>query len=231
MQNTISQLSTLITLCKKPFQAIGSRGLRYALRSAQEIYFDNKYGISTRGTYEIEDIETVNGNAKNGNACESAGISLTTRMLKKIPEVMEYQTFIDYGCGMGRAMILAALHGYKKIIGIEYSKKNYNKCVQNINSFKEKNKNRATFEVCNMDALDFEIPTDACVFFFFNPFDRKVTEIILNKLETSIEKFPRTAYIAFVNIQYPELFIKNETFISKKCLDNNNIVYSTCGEF
>src|SRR5207245_5268496 len=39
--------------------------------------------------------------------------------LQALPAVPSQLTFVDFGCGKGRALVLAAEHGFRRVLGIE----------------------------------------------------------------------------------------------------------------
>jgi hypothetical protein len=54
-------------------------------------------------------------------------------------------------------------------------------------------------ELVNRDVLDYEIPDDVTVAYFYNPFTGSVFRTVLEKLVASIERAPRELRIIYVN--------------------------------
>jgi predicted RNA methylase len=115
-------------------------------------------------------------------------------------------TFIDFGSGKGRVVILAAKMGFKKVIGVEFSKELCDICNQNIRKLKLDN-----VEIINEDAVKLEIPINTSVFFFFCPFSEQVFLKVLDKVSLSILKTPRKAYVVSVNPKRDHVF-SNDKF-------------------
>ncbi len=80
------------------------------------------------------------------------------------------KNIIDYGCGKGRVLAVAAYHGFEKITGVEFAKELCEEARKNIipvqQIFPEK-----IFNVIYANAADYIIENDTNVFFFFNPFN------------------------------------------------------------
>lgn len=84
-------------------------------------------------------------------------------------------TFIDYGAGLGRVTILAARLPFDSVIGVEFDPILAARCQENI----RRAESRATID-CT-DARDFDIPADAGVLFFCNPFSGSLLADVLDK--------------------------------------------------
>jgi len=102
--------------------------------------------------------------------------------------------FVDFGCGAGRAMIIAAEAGFRNIIGIELSRNLIAICKENIARYSETNK-AARFVVLEQDAATYVPGEGSDVFFFYVPFSRDVYKKAIANIALSVEKNPRTVYL------------------------------------
>lgn len=100
------------------------------------------------------------------------------------------EVFIDYGAGLGRAVVLAARLPFKRVIGIEISpllaeraRENVSRCRANLRC--------EDVRIVNADAAMFEVPTDATTIFFNNPFAGTILANVLDKIQLSYEQRPR----------------------------------------
>ena len=104
-------------------------------------------------------------------------------------------TFIDFGSGKGRALLMAADLEFKRLVGIELRKELHDKALENL-----KNRKKArtiNIESINMNALDFEYSTGNLVLYFSNPFGEDVLRTVLNNLGRSLESNPRDVLVVF----------------------------------
>lgn len=123
------------------------------------------------------------------------------RCFKFIMEHMDIipgqEVLLDYGCGKGRAIILAATYPFKKIIGIErfpelcaIAKKQYHRSKKNLVC--------KSIEVIEADALTYQIPHDVTMVFFFNPFTGSTLQAALDQIYESLVRNPRVLKIAYI---------------------------------
>jgi hypothetical protein len=87
------------------------RRLLRGLDVAHVAAFDRWYGLDTEGFIASPDVpvSTESDGARNGY--QATTIALFERMVNLTTPNAERYTFVDIGCGKGRAMILAAVWG------------------------------------------------------------------------------------------------------------------------
>ena len=119
---------------------------------------------------------------------------------------------IDFGCGKGRVDFFFSSNTKCKSIGIEFSKILYDRAIKNKES---SNLNRVEF--INIDAKDYQIPSDASRFYFFNPFSIDVLKIVLKRINESYKKNKREILLFFYypSKQYIELLNEEKGYILK----------------
>jgi len=98
-------------------------------------------------------------------------------------------TFLDIGCGKGRALVVAARFPFKRIVGVDI--------VRNNIDVASKNMNRVGCVNCELhciDALQFKPDYPITVLFVYNPFNEtKIVDLIKR-----FEPMPR--FIIFCNV-------------------------------
>ncbi|MFN8370470.1 MAG: class I SAM-dependent methyltransferase [Bacteriovoracaceae bacterium] len=173
-----------------------------------EFYFDKKYQIKTGGLMLLKDLNIPNASKVFAKDYMPSNYYIFKKSLKRIPEEIKHETFIDFGCGKGRVLLMAAESGFKKIVGIDFSDDLIKICLKNLEVYR--NKNSCEFEVICVDALLYSIPKNATLFYFYNPFWPEVFSQIVSKIVESIKANPREAYVIYINPLYSELFdVKN----------------------
>jgi len=114
--------------------------------------------------------------------------------------------FLDYGCGKGRAVAVAATLPFRRVIGIELSAGLAEAASANVKNIRAKRR-CSDVEIVNCDATQFTPPADANVIFFFNPFRGEVLEGVQNQLLNSFLANPREMTIVYMNPAHePDLF-------------------------
>lgn len=102
---------------------------------------------------------------------------------------------VDFGCGKGRVLIMAALYSCTQITGYELDEKRYEIAIANVKSFKEKFYCDSVFNIFNENIENITIDDTMNKFFFFNPFHLKVYIKLFKKINLSLKRKKRDVYI------------------------------------
>ena len=179
-----------------------AEGLIKALQSNfYDIYFDWIYSVDT--------LRMVSKNELNVNKSErfnSFGVYYTAAhftTLKKafdsLPLDPQKSTLLDFGSGKGRVMMYALLNGFKKVIGVEYSKKLCEITEKNLRSLEVKKRRKYEYEILNIDASYYIIDDDVNVIFMFNPFSGDVFDKVILNIQKATKK--KDIYYVYINIK------------------------------
>jgi hypothetical protein len=114
-------------------------------------------------------------------------------------EIPRDGAFVDFGSGAGRALMLAVLYGFKRVVGVEYAVNINPLAERNLETFRRRTGIDFEFSVLSMDAGDYEIGDHEYVFFFYNPFGRPVLERVLANIRRSYEASPRPIHLVYGN--------------------------------
>ena len=93
--------------------------------------------------------------------------------------------FLDIGCGKGRALCVAAYHGFNKVTGIDFSKGLCLEAEKNLTQTKLQIP-KLHYKIYTNDAFYFEIPTDVDCIFLFNPFDEIIMSGVVENIIVSL---------------------------------------------
>lgn len=130
---------------------------------------------------------------------------LFEEIMQAIPIQFEDFTFVDLGSGKGRALMMAAPYGFRRILGVEFMPEWHRIAQENIRKFTEHcaagNKPALAIESVCMDARDFELPAGPLVVYFFNAFPEPVLAEVLERLQRSWQENHRPVFVAY---RYPE---------------------------
>ena len=119
------------------------------------------------------------------NNYEPTDYSFLEYLFKKHP-FGENDHLVDFGCGKGRVLIVAAEYSCPIITGIESNNERFILLNENINNYKQHTCNDAIFYLKNDDAIRTVIDDTMNKFYFFNPFHLKIYIKILNSILNSI---------------------------------------------
>jgi SAM-dependent methyltransferase len=175
-----------------------SRTLSIILNRMFDFHFDWKYKTDTRNKISLHDLTVTGENKERGSFYQPTMALSFNRLLDTITLPPE-SVLVDFGCGKGRVLLLAALRGIKKAVGIEFSPELCRIAESNIAIVEKATGSRLDIEVIEGDVTDYEIEDEQNVFFFFNPFDDVVLEAVVKNLERSLRGIPREIVIVYYN--------------------------------
>lgn len=174
--------------------------------------FDLRYGVHTAPEVKLKDLSIESPNARLGVKYAPTEPKYFKLILDDLNIDYELFTFIDFGSGMGRVLLLASEKPFRRIIGIEFSEELNEIAKKNIERFVSSRRKCADVEPICQDATTFKLPLEPSVFYFFNPFDRRIFETVIDNLEHSLAEDPRDAYVLYANPEHNDLFLASPLF-------------------
>ena len=118
----------------------------------------------------------------------------------------ERDVFLDYGCGKGRAMTVAATYPFRKAIGVELADELAAAARENLERSAGHHRCReVTVEVT--DATTYRVPAEVSGIHLFNPFSGSVLEAVVQQIHRSWKTHPRPLTILYKTPgNYPDPF-------------------------
>lgn len=111
--------------------------------------------------------------------------------LQRVSSVIAFSprdTFVDFGSGKGRVILMAARDfPFKRVIGVEISADLNTVARQNLDANRGKLK-CTDVALVTADALAFEIPDDMTVAYFYSPFTGDVFRKVIDRIEASLPR-------------------------------------------
>lgn len=170
--------------------------LDYIRQRRRSRALERHYRIQTIGEIECRKLG-IDESLLNGYC--PVGFDCLKKVLNKIPLRAGVDSFIDYGAGMGRVVVVAATdYPFRRVIGIEIRKELADIADKNIELARPRLQCSDTVMITD-DARTYEIPNDVAVAFFFNPFRGQVLSDVLDRIRESVEKSPRRFWVPYVN--------------------------------
>ena len=108
-------------------------------------------------------------------------------------------SFVDFGSGKGRVILLASEFPFRSVTGVEFSAELHDSATHNINSFSSPRQQCKEVTSLCLDAAEFPVPDGPVVLFFFNPFDDIVMSRVLSNIEASLAIAPRPVVCIYHN--------------------------------
>jgi len=177
-----------------------------------DLLFDMKYKIDTINTEQLENLDIDSPNKAYGVYYEGTNAYIFRNAFSSFNIDASNSCFVDFGSGKGKAMFMAAEKGFRKVIGVEFSIELVEICRRNLEIFKTKSKSKTEFEIIHMDASQYEIPTEANLLFFSNPFNEILTTRVIENILNSYEKAQREIWIIHLYPQGNMAFARHPRF-------------------
>ena len=99
----------------------------------QEIKGEKKYRINTTGKDTLESLEEKGIDIDHATIYMPVSYDLLETIFNQLPKKRNTH-FLDIGCGKGRALCVAAYHGFNKVTGIDLHKQSANHLYSGVSS-------------------------------------------------------------------------------------------------
>ncbi len=173
--------------------------------SAAPYPFDVQYGVDTAGLVWGESLDRPSSEEAAYWATGYYGISPSafTAALECLRLDWSRFTFVDVGCGKGRALLLALRFPFRRALGIELSPALASIAQSNLNRFAAPwRQTTVPAEAITGDATLSPVPEGPVVFFLYHPFAAPVMKRFLAHVVEAAEDHAREIYLLYAN---PEL--------------------------
>jgi SAM-dependent methyltransferase len=158
--------------------------------------FDRVHGTETRTFAELNTLSITGTNRRHGERYQPSPVYSLRRLLKRLDIRYADFSFIDFGSGKGRTLLIASELPFKRVVGVEFSEDLHLRAQKNIERY---GKRRAdTVVSVHADATEFALPQDDLVLYFFNPFSPPVLSRVLDNLLTSLQANPRRVILIYL---------------------------------
>jgi SAM-dependent methyltransferase len=184
---------------------------------------DDALGVETTEIREIGSLDIDSRNAAQAGRYQPSGVDLVRQILHGCGITYSNFVFVDFGCGKGRVMLLAAEFPFRRIVGVEFSPELYEIAQKNIAACFGQIKGCRDLHACLGDAADFEPPDDPLVCYFYNPFGETVLRDVVGNIERSLRKISRQVLIIYVEPLHRNVFDDSHWIVVKH--DPRHVIY------
>jgi SAM-dependent methyltransferase len=153
--------------------------------------FDLVHGTDTGGFIYGAGLSTQYGSAYIGSSPSSL-----RQALSELPLHHEDFTFIDLGCGKGRALLVAAEFPFRRLLGVEIATELCDIARANVATNPDW---AARISIVNQHAKSFTYPDGPLLLYLYNPFFAPALRRALKNLERQLHRSPRPAFILYAD--------------------------------
>jgi hypothetical protein len=168
--------------------------------------FDLQYGTDTGGYTSSADLHGKTLSSLYTTAYVGIAPSALSSALSSLKINFGEFTFVDVGCGKGRAILVAAQFPFRHLFGVEIAPELCVTARANL-TLRPELANRAS--IINEDAVSVTYPEGPLFIFMFHPFLAPVLRRVLANLEAQLRNSPRTTYLLYArNPRYTHVLEK-----------------------
>jgi SAM-dependent methyltransferase len=164
----------------------------------QERLFDLRYGTDTVSFAELNTLTIGSEHVSDGTPYQPTRMRLVRRVLSSL-NLTPGGAFVDFGCGKGRVLLLAADYGFRRITGVEFAKELCDIARENILRYQKKKGISTDIRIVEGDAVEYEIRDNENVFFMSNPFSAALVQKVVNNIVRSLRSRNKPGLIIYNN--------------------------------
>jgi hypothetical protein len=209
------------------------RGLRrtaqVGLSAWRDRQFDHLGGFDTRKCEQLHD--------RKGRipALENATIYAPTRArplssLLRALNVPRDAVFVDFGCGKGRALIVAAQYGVRRLKGIELVPEFIRTCETNLRKLRSQ-AGHFEWQIFNTDIKDYAVSPEDDVFYLYDPCAWPGVVTCLENILASWRQYPRLVRVIYHDNLLArsrlEADLSGFDHLAEHCFDGNRFYVAT----
>jgi SAM-dependent methyltransferase len=204
-----------------------ARAVERAAERAADATFDRTHNVDTGGKIHpaaMHDIESENW--IYSPIYEPTRVELFEQMIDASDIEPHRFSFIDYGSGKGRVLLLAARFPFRRVVGVEFSPKLHRIAERNLRSIRFADRRCGPVESICMDAVHFRIPEESVVLYFFNPFERTIMSSVRDNVVRSYEGNPKSIVIIYLEPRHSDVW-DEVGFLKRYAWSDEFIIYKT----
>lgn len=154
---------------------------------------ERRYGGNTGEYLYLEELGVEDGDSRLWHeASDWLGVRRALARLNPTPD----DVFVDYGSGLGRAVLAAGGFPFKRVIGVEISARMTAQAQENVDRNRERIR-AGEVELVTSDAVAWEVPPDLTVAYFYSTFAEEIFDAVVAKLFASVDQHPRPLRIVY----------------------------------
>lgn len=222
---SIARRGVVMTLCRSvllPMYLVREyRAAKRLPRGGPRSEFDAVHGVETDGDFGgwtfLSDLDIPSPNWIRGvNYCGIEPARFLAALLS-VEVRHEDFLFIDFGSGKGRALLMASEFPFRRVIGIEFSPELHAIAEKNIRQYRRRHPSGCdTVEALCMDFVDFVLPPEPSVLYFYEPCDDVLFTRVLEKIRHSLRDHPRPLHLIYMAPGNKEALLDAADFLVKE---------------
>lgn len=149
--------------------------------------FDREYGVDTLGIVSVDRITSDRQLASQIVCYAGSQPSIVRTALSALGPLEDY-TLLDFGCGKGRAAIVASEFPFRQVIGVELSPELAAVARANAAIVAQRFPARPGIDIVEGNVLDVALPAGKLAVFAYHPFGERILTGVARRLEAAIDQ-------------------------------------------
>ncbi len=175
--------------------------------------FDRERGIETFARIPVAELFPRGGRAAlAASEYQPVPVRLFRAAMAHLPVETRAQPFLDLGCGKGRALVLAAEAGFRRLRGVDLATSLVDVARANLELTAERLGGSLDVRIDSGDAHVWPFEHDEGTLFLFHPFGARAMRRVARAVASSVAAHPRTVWIVYVNPIHGSVFADTPGF-------------------
>jgi len=179
-----------------------------------EARLDRRYGMDTGGIHD--DLRLLGADGEHcalAYGYEGVQPAIFRAMVRAAAITPGGFDCVDFGSGKGRALVLAAEYGFRRVIGVELAPQLHDIARRNVAAFRARRPLAPPIDLYCGDAVNLPLPAGDLMLFFFNPFGKAVLAKVAGSIARALREEARQVVVAYRNPLHAEVFDALDVFV------------------
>jgi SAM-dependent methyltransferase len=156
-----------------------------------------RFGVDSEGNIALRELAIESENRTLGFPYVPSPGLLVDTLLSNIEGDFGRFTFVDFGSGKGRVLLVASHYPFREVVGVEFSPQLHETAEANIRRYQNPLRRCQRVRSVCADAATFALPEPDCVLYFNNPFAEPVFARVLANVRAAQERSRGKLYVLY----------------------------------
>jgi predicted RNA methylase len=174
--------------------------------------FDAAHGTDTARVLEISSLHIESPNARYAVRYQPSSAALVKKAIEWLDIDLSDLTFVDFGSGKGRVVLLAATYPLKAVVGVELSCELHEIARENLRRAPLRPQDSGKISLVCCDVADFSLPDSDLICYLYNPFGPAVLAPLAERLTLHSSRRGHRVFVIYVDPRHRDVFAKADGF-------------------